>query len=281
MYAYVSVLSTEGFVPGLLVLWESLMRTAPRYPFHLLVTQGVSTDCERNLRSLGLNVLRDDSEMLPSSELVDGDHRWRHTFDKIKIFDLLDFEKIVYLDADMYVCRNLDALFDKPHFSAVENRGDQNWLDGRRYFNSGLLVIEPRKEEFRAITALIEPTIRRCLDAGIACGDQNVLNMHVADWPDRADLHLDDGYNVFWGSIDYYLTELDFTLRNADADHRAISVIHFTGKSKPWYHKFEYCVKFWLRPLRDRRLPKRQAGQLLQQYFTILKSFESRGLECR
>lgn len=278
--AYITVLSTEGFVPGVLVLWESLRRTDPRHEFHVLVTQGVSIDCERELRSLGLNVLRDDSEVLPSFGLVDADHRWRHTFDKLKIFKLVEFERIVYLDADMYVCRNIDALFDKPHFSAVANRENQDWLDGRRHFNSGLMVVEPSADEFCAITALIEPTIRRCLEAGTACGDQNVLNMHVRDWPDRADLHLDDGYNVFWGSIVQYLSQRNFTLRSESSGRREISVVHFTGKSKPWQNKAEYRVKVWLRPIRDRRLPSVQAASLLRSYYAILRSFAREPVRC-
>ena len=276
MYAYVSVLSTEGFVPGALVLWESLKRTEPAYAFYLLVTQGVSANCERELRSLGMNVLRDDSEVLTPPKPIGEGHRWQHTFDKIKIFNLVEFEKIVYLDADMYVCRNIDALFDRPHFSAVENRGSQDWLDGRKYFNSGLMVIEPSADEFHAIKALIAPTISRCLDAGIACGDQNVLNVYVENWPDRADLHLDDGYNVFWGSIDQYLSDFDFTL-GTETGRRRISVIHFTGKSKPWINELEYRLKVWLRPLRNHKLPSPQATQLLGDYFTILRSFESKG----
>ena len=281
VFAYVSVLSTEGFVPGVLVLWESLKRTNPRYEFYLLVTQGVSAECEHGLRSLGLNVLRDDSDVLSSSELVDVDHRWRHTFDKIKIFRLLDFEKIVYLDADMYVCRNIDALFDKPHFSAVENRGNQDWLDGRRYFNSGLMVVEPRVDDFHAITALIEPTIRRCLDAGIACGDQNVLNMYVADWPNHDELHLEDGYNVFWGSLDRHLSQSNFTLRDEGVGRRGVSVVHFTGKSKPWVKKTEYRLKVWLRPLRNRRFPSVQSIRLLREYYKLLDLFKRESCGCK
>lgn len=273
MKAYVSVLSTESFAPGVLVLWESLKLTKPEHDFYLLVSKGVGADCEQTLRALGINVLRDDSDLLGEVGFSDPTHRWRHTFDKLKIFNLTEFEKIVYLDADMYVCRNLDGLFHRPHMSAVETRDPEDWLDGRKYFNSGLMVVEPSREQFDELTGLIGPTLARCAAAGIPCGDQNVLNLYAQNWPDVESLHLDDGFNVFWGSIDSYVREQNYTLRSAKDQARPVYVIHFTGKLKPWHATASYIVKTVGRPIRQGRLPSSEVIGVLWKYRSILRTF--------
>lgn len=44
---------------------------------------------------------------------------WNKTFDKLKIFDLIEYDKLVYLDCDMMILANLDFLFEYPTFSAA------------------------------------------------------------------------------------------------------------------------------------------------------------------
>ena len=42
MNSYVSILTTDHYVLGILVLYESLQQTKPKYPFHCLVTPNLS-----------------------------------------------------------------------------------------------------------------------------------------------------------------------------------------------------------------------------------------------
>lgn len=270
-FAYVSVLSTDSFVDGILVLHDSLMRTDPIYDFYVLVTGEVSTAIEFRLRAKGIKLLRDDAEMVTElgATTVAG-QRWRTTFEKIKILSLTRFEKIVYLDGDMYVNGNLDHLFGWPHFSAVAGRDPEDWLDGRTYFNSGIMVIEPNDAEFAAIRSRIPEVVRLCGEWGIPCGDQNVLNSYLSEWPDRDELHLPDEYNVFWSSIVNYLASGEFRLGSAGSG-RMIRVVHFTGSPKPWMDRRVYWLRALLSPLKSRTLPRADALHFLRHYFRVLE----------
>jgi hypothetical protein len=79
------------------------------------------------------------------SELNPGPQsRWTHSFGKLAIFSLTGFDKLVYVDSDMLILRNLDKLFARPHMSAVvagrSFPGDEHW----RGLNSGLMVVKPQ-----------------------------------------------------------------------------------------------------------------------------------------
>jgi alpha-N-acetylglucosamine transferase len=45
--------------------------------------------------------------------------RFAATFTKLRIFDLDAFDKVVFLDADTIVLRNVDELFERPALAAA------------------------------------------------------------------------------------------------------------------------------------------------------------------
>lgn len=61
----------------------------------------------------------------------------KRQFNKFRIWQLTEYEKIVYLDLDVLVVENIDELFERPDLSAAPDilTGDK--------FNSGVLVIKP------------------------------------------------------------------------------------------------------------------------------------------
>lgn len=66
--------------------------------------------------------------------------RWA-TFVKLEIFRLVEFSKITFLDVDGFANQNLQVLFNFPSLSAVEYK--KKSLGGLRYYNTGVLVVEP------------------------------------------------------------------------------------------------------------------------------------------
>ncbi len=64
------------------------------------------------------------------------------TFTKIHAWRLSQYRKIVFLDADTLPLQNMDALFDRPSFSAAPDAG---WPD---CFNSGVFVTEPSESVY-------------------------------------------------------------------------------------------------------------------------------------
>ena len=70
------------------------------------------------------------------------------TFSKLHAWNLTQFNKCVFLDADIMVLRNVDELFDYDEFSAAPDIG---WPD---CFNSGVFVFKPSKETFQNLKDL-------------------------------------------------------------------------------------------------------------------------------
>ena len=67
------------------------------------------------------------------------------TFTKIHCWNLTQYRKCVFLDADTLVIQNCDELFERDELSAVPDIG---WPD---CFNSGVFVFEPSRATYEAI----------------------------------------------------------------------------------------------------------------------------------
>ena len=84
---------------------------------------------------------------------------------KLHIFRLVQYKKIIFLDADVLPIRPLSHLFHITHpFSAVPDVG---WPD---IFNSGVLVISPGEDKFNDVRKILGT--KGSWDGG----DQGVLN---------------------------------------------------------------------------------------------------------
>ena len=94
------------------------------------------------------------------------------TFTKLWIFSLLSFRRIVFLDSDTLVLRNLDELFDGDDFLVCRDSVERVELGA---FNSGLLAFTPRADLFEKIA---EQGATAPTQDG---GDQGVLNTLFQD----------------------------------------------------------------------------------------------------
>ncbi|HEX8348407.1 MAG TPA: glycosyltransferase, partial [Hymenobacter sp.] len=115
MHAYITLLSTMNYLPGVIGLARSLGQTKPDRPLYVALSANVPADVDAKLKAKGMHPLRlpDKSplERVPDQK----QHHWTHTFDKLHLFGLTQFDKLVYLDSDMMILANIDELFDKPH----------------------------------------------------------------------------------------------------------------------------------------------------------------------
>ncbi|MBR1385589.1 MAG: hypothetical protein IJ568_02025 [Bacilli bacterium] len=219
-YAYVTVLSTDNYYEGVIALFESLKKTNPKYNnFVVVVNETINKKIITKFELYGYTIIR-RNKIEASFVRNDSYEYWVNTFDKLNVFSLVEFDKIVYLDSDMYIAKNIDELFSKPHMSCV--------IAGKRYVNSwkklgsGLMVIEP---EFGLVEKLLYVLYHEKFDKDI--GDQDVIEKYY-DWANNNDgLILSENYNLFIDLVDYYIDNLGFS-RNS------IAVVHFIGNIKPW-----------------------------------------------
>ena len=73
---------------------------------------------------------------------------WENCLTKFKIFNLTQFDKLIFLDADILILKNLDDLFERPHMTSALDGEYFNLWPGWDHFNSGIMVIEPSEKLF-------------------------------------------------------------------------------------------------------------------------------------
>jgi hypothetical protein len=145
--AFVTYLGTDDFLPGLLVLHRSLRKWNPNWPLIALTPFGLSAEILSVLSGKDI-VVRQVAPIGNPHSVGAGERRFLHTYTKLRIFELEEYGKVVYLDADMLICAGIEGLFNAPHLSAVIAGGaipqNEHWKD----LKSGLLIVQPDKELF-------------------------------------------------------------------------------------------------------------------------------------
>lgn len=224
--AYVTLLDTDAYLMGTLILAQSVQRHC-KLPLYVLTGGGLSERALETLACFKIPVLRlEASQALESAAAGIRQHGgsmayWAATLRKLQVFELTHFEKMVYLDSDMLVCACIDALFDKPHMSAVPdvafNAGKDTGVN-MPGFNSGLMVIEP----MQGLAQGFSREIARVSAIKALFGDQEVLNLYYCDWRNQLALHLDASYNACAYRLDDFKADMP------------VYVQHFIGSRKPW-----------------------------------------------
>lgn len=174
IHAYVTLVTNADYALGARALARSLRRTGTRADIVVLRTDGVAEADLAPLEAFGVRRARCD--LLPTSAAFDAAHaRDRlhgrapftkggkppfHTpldnFVKLRLWQLTEYEKVVFLDADTLALADLDPLFDYPEFAAAPNVYES--LADFTRLNSGVFVARPSLATFEAmLTALDTP----------------------------------------------------------------------------------------------------------------------------
>ena len=243
--AYVTTLSTESYLDGVLALDKSLKNVGARYPLYVVLNEEIPNKVEIQLKEKGIETLRRKKIELPE-EIVNknnsvGKDRWSYTFDKLNVFELTQFKKIVFLDSDIYVRKNIDDLFEKPHMSAVIDKRYGPHVTARFLkLTSGVIVIEPAKNQLEKFKEIIETII----DKRYAIGDQDILQEYDPDWENKKELHLKNRYNTFFPYLEYYMNFQEYSIDD-------FCVIYFIYPKKPWMIKYENRVENYIKYVND------------------------------
>ncbi|CEP11683.1 hypothetical protein [Parasitella parasitica] len=210
MEAYVTLVATDSYASGALVLAHRLRDLGSKKEIVCLVTPNISSQVQDILSKIctiiQVDTLRSDDyknlELLGRPELD-------ITFTKIQLWKLTQYNKVVFLDADTYPILNIDQLFERPSFSAAPDAG---WPD---CFNSGVFVTEPSDAIYHGL-----------------CGDQGLLNSFFNSWPASPAHRLPFTFNTTPTSQYGYAPAQNEFGQN-------IAIVHFIGQNKPWkYQRF-------------------------------------------
>ena len=96
-------------------------------------------------------------------------------FCKLRLWEMTEYERIVFVDADAIVVRNTDKLVGYPEFSGAPNLYET--LDDMHRLNSGVFVARPDEAQFERMVEVLDApgaTWRRT--------DQTFLETYFPDW---------------------------------------------------------------------------------------------------
>jgi glycogenin glucosyltransferase len=165
--AFVTLATTDGYALGSLVLAQSIRQVGTKRNLVVLISNHLSDLIRRTLE-----ITFDDVIVVEELNSNDNEHlRLLNrpdlgiTFTKINCWLLEQYSKCVYLDADCFVLREIDDLFERDQFSAAPDAG---WPD---CFNSGVFVFKPSKETFTNLMLFASEH-----NASFDGGDQGLLN---------------------------------------------------------------------------------------------------------
>ena len=231
-YSYVTCLLDDSYVYGVMLLYKTMQKVNTQYPLNVLVTKEVSAPTIEILKQLGLsykyidiietpeNIYQHNLKISPRMAGI-----WKYCWTKLSVYDQTQWDKIVFLDCDVMIMKNLDHLFDMPNGTAPMDGEYSNIWPGRPHFNNGCVVIEPNHEVFEDIFQFAHNIDLEKIPPYITViADQEILELYFKDWPNQEELHLNKYYDLFGP----YLQEAQ---RQDIADN--CYFIHFIGR-KPW-----------------------------------------------
>ena len=228
-YSYITLLTNDSYIFGVILLQKSLKDVESQYTLEVIVTSNVSPATINILDQLNLKY--HIIEPVQSEKMMDYNikinpqfaNTWVYTLSKFEIFGLTQYDKIVYLDADVLVLKNLDHLFECSHMTSALDGEYYNIWPNNPHFNAGIFVLEPNKDEYNKIMKFAEEQVTKWNEPQCVA-DQEILNLYFPEWISNQSLHLNKYYDIFAP----YVQEEDLDDIKANA-----YFIHFIGR-KPW-----------------------------------------------
>lgn len=194
MFAYCTLLSNSEYMPGAVALARSLQAVRARAPLVVLVPERTIAQVDAELLERHGCEVRAVAPLPLSAQFCERHasaalgraapftrgvkpqfHETLNNFLKLRCWELTQYEKIVFLDADTVVVRNVDRLFEYPAFGAAPNLYQELEDFGR--MNSGVFVARPSAAEFERLLAQLDAP-----GAFWRRTDQTFLEAMFPDW---------------------------------------------------------------------------------------------------
>ncbi len=230
-YAYVCVLSTDNYLDGALILNENLRELNSKYELLCVVNDRLSEESINTLHRFGIK-----TKNTRAIKTNMGIGRWNYTFDKLNIFSLVEYDKIVFLDLDLLILKNIDHLFD---WDSIAAGLDMPWHDDE--FNSGVMVIEPNMDLYNDMIEKLYATKYNYTD------DQDLLN----DYFVKNFIALPLKYNLMRTLyLDSELLYKNCTKRGVykyiKNEPKDAVIIHYIRSLKPFMDKIPFNDEYYL-----------------------------------
>jgi alpha-N-acetylglucosamine transferase len=228
--AYVTLVTNADYAMGATALARSIRLTRTKADIVVLHTGAVTTVELQPLAALGCRLL--PVEHLPLSDAFNARHDRGNlhasapftkgrkpafhspldNFCKLRLWQLVEYDTCVFIDADALVLKPIDKLFDYPEFSAAPNVYE-SIADFTR-LNSGVFVARPSRQTFEAMLQQLDKP-----DMFWKRTDQTFLQQFFPDW---------HGLPVYMNMLQYVWFTMPLLW-----DWPSISILHYQYE-KPW-----------------------------------------------
>ncbi|GFP97291.1 putative UDP-glucuronate:xylan alpha-glucuronosyltransferase 3 [Phtheirospermum japonicum] len=211
--AYATILhSAHIYVCGAIAAAQSIRMAGSTRDLVILVDETITDYHRSGLEAAGWKIHTIQRIRNPKAER-DAYNEWNYS--KFRLWQLTDYDKIIFIDADLLVLRNIDFLFEMPEISATGNNAT--------LFNSGVMLIEPSNCTFQLLMDHINEI------ESYNGGDQGYLN-EIFTWWHRIPKHM-NFLKHFWIGDEEEKKEMKTRLFGADPP--VLYVLHYLGL-KPW-----------------------------------------------
>ena len=276
-YAYVTFCNTANYLEGLMATWLCLRETRTKIPFYTLLPTKLIKECPNevsNLKREGIHIIEYEHPVTVPQELIDnntkaGNLRGNQCYDKLLVFEQTQFDKIVYIDTDIYILQSLDRLFDMPHMAAMiagkSYPGNEDWID----LSAGILTIVPKE----GMVVEFMKKIPEVIEKGGALGDMSILQAYYSDWPQHPELDMGEKYGVMSYYADYFEKKHGYNYNNDINDPKSVAIIHYASAIKPWMQHWSILsvIKQELQLLALKALHKRNTTAVLLEYKHLVR----------
>ncbi|KAF9532047.1 nucleotide-diphospho-sugar transferase [Crepidotus variabilis] len=274
--AYVTLLTKPSYLAGVLVLDHCLRAVHSRYPLVVMITSSLPEEARLVLRKRSIRT-REVKALDPPLHhtLASHDSRFADTWTKLRGFELVEYKRIVLLDCDMIVLKNMDELMamDLPHdhiaaahVCACNPRGIEHYPIDWRPDNCAHTTLShptslpplPTHTSPRPHTQLNSGTVVLNPSKPLAASIVHHLytSPRVAEWKFPDQDMLSEYFKGKWRPISWYYNALR-SLYNSHPtmwSEREIRCLHYIFADKPWQSRrtprgmekgFDVMDKWW------------------------------------
>lgn len=186
-FVYITYLSNDRDYKGVLLLNYNLKKYNSKYNLECIILEGVSNKVKNIL--IKTKIKLHEFILLDVLNKFNIDNEYgnylisKHYYGKFLIFNLINYDKIVYLDTDLLIKKNIDNLFnydttDKVYmtydFLINNNNNKQNLVVKKNMFNSGVIVLKPSLNIFNNCYRLLSNYKDNTINLST---DQTILNL--------------------------------------------------------------------------------------------------------
>jgi hypothetical protein len=137
----------DEYLLGLRVLIRSIQDTGTKQDIVVILSRNVRVSTRQALTADGAKLLEVDNLQNPFEKKVEGRNSYKSrfvfSFNKLYLWNMTAYERVIFLDSDNIFLDNMDALFHCGHFCVV--------FMNPLIFHTGLIVVKPSEVMFQKL----------------------------------------------------------------------------------------------------------------------------------